>query len=169
MYFVPCCVNLRWLSTVITHRSHFLHLAEHSPSSSPHASERQNLPTEYLPNCWSYYVFALTIGDTLNVMAQYGLVKMKDKLDNSMMGHSCGQSGGIKNSGWSQPLFFLAKLPFRVQLVNMNMCLIWRGTHIGHIIAQHVQVPHCLSQALKGEWQTNNYQRHKGPEENNSL
>ena len=104
---VPCCVNLRWLSTVITHRSHFLccwlQPAWHSPSSSPHAPERQNLPTEYLPNCWSYYVFALTIGDTLNVMAQYGLVKMKDTLDNIMMGHSCGQSGGIKNSGWSPP------------------------------------------------------------------
>ena len=103
-----------------------------------------------------------------------GMVEMKDTVDNGMMGHSCGQSGGIKNSGWSHPHYFFGEvaihqLEFTMQFVNMNMCLIWRGTYIGHIIAQHVQVPHCLSQALKGQWQTNNYQRHKGPRENNSL
>ena len=36
-----------------------------------------------------------------------GMVEMKNTVDNGMMGHSCGQSGGIKNSGWPPPpLFF---------------------------------------------------------------
>ena len=44
------------------------------------------------------------------VMAQYGLVKMKDKLDNSMMGHSCGQKAKLRILGDPPPLFFFGEV-----------------------------------------------------------